>query len=189
MADALAAIDRLLSDPAVVHDVIHRDVPMLDSDWGAKDEDGLVHTLGVNLFAGLGRAAGFVGLTEFPVPRAIQWQRKVVHVDSAWFDRSSRRPAVLIEFERYSMDTVLEKLTNLYVAAHGCDATPDVLVLCVWAMDGDPVDAKWFDANRVLPVSGGPAARRPEGASIVLAQAVIGRKADALHFMRFRRFA
>src|SRR5262249_24755962 len=127
MSDSLANIDWVLTDPAVVQDVIRRDVPMLAPDWGAKDEDALLHTVGINLFAGLGRAAGFAGLAEFPVPRAVQWQRKVVRVDSAWFDRSSRRPVVLVEFERYSMETVLEKLTNLYVAAHGCDAAPDVL--------------------------------------------------------------
>ena len=46
------------------------------------------------------------------------------------------------------METVLEKLTNLYVAAHGCEVAPDLLMLCIWALDGDPVDTKWFDANR-----------------------------------------
>jgi hypothetical protein len=189
MSESLAKIDRVLSDPEIVNDVIRRDVPMLSSDWGAKDEDALLHTLGINLFAGLGRAAGFAGLAEFPVPRAIHWQRKLVRVDSAWFDRSTRRPVALVEFERYSMETVLEKLTNLYVAAHGCDGTPDVLLLCIWAMDGDPVDAKWFDPNRALPVPGGPVVRRPEMSSVILMQAVIGRQSDALHFVRFRRLA
>ena len=80
------------------------------------------NTLGVNLFAALGRAAGYVGLAEFPVPRAHEWQHKLVRVDSAWFARSTRRPVALVEFERFSAETVLEKLTNLYVAAHGCVA-------------------------------------------------------------------
>lgn len=189
MNDSLSKIDRILADATAVQDVIRRDVPMLASDWGVKDEDALLHTLGINLFASLGRAAGFVGLAEFPVPRATQWQRKVVRVDSAWFDRSTRRPIVLVEFERYSMETVLEKLTNLYVAAHGCEVTPELLLLCIWAVDGDPVDARWFDANRALPVSGGPVVRRPEASSVMLLQAVIGRQADAFHFVRFRRLA
>lgn len=182
-------IDRIMTDLAVVQDVIRRDVPMLAADWGAKDEDALLHTLGVNLFAGLARAGGYVGLAEFPIPRATQWQRKLVRVDSAWFDRSTRLPAVLVEFERYSMDAVLEKLTNLYVAAHGCEVAPGLLLLCVWALDGDPVDAKWFDSTRVLTVSGGPVVRPPETSSVMLMQAVFGRKSDALHFLRFRRLA
>jgi hypothetical protein len=189
MNDSFSKIDSVLTDPAIVQDVIRRDVPMLAADWGIKDEDALLHTLGINLFAGLGRAAGFVGLAEFPVPRAIQWQHKLVRVDSAWYDRSTRRPVVLVEFERYSMETVLEKLTNLYVAAHGCEFTPELLVLCIWAMDGDPVDARWFDANRTLSVSGGPVVQRPDVSSVMLLQAVIGRQGDALHFVRFRRLA
>lgn len=189
MNDSLSKFERMLADPASVQSVIRHEVPMLSADWGVKDEDALLHTLGINLFAGLGRAAGFAGLAEFPVPRASQWQRKIVRVDSVWFDRSTRRPVVLVEFERYSMETVLEKLTNLYVAAHGCEVAPKLLVLCIWAMDGEPVDTRWFDANCALPVSGGPVVRRPEVSRVMLIQAVIGRRADALHFVRFRRLA
>jgi hypothetical protein len=187
MTETLANIDRVLTDAVIVQEVISRDVPMLAPDWGSKDEDALLHTLGINLFAGLARAAGYVGLAEFPVPRATQWQRKLVRVDSAWFDRSTRRPVVLVEFERFSMETVLEKLTNLYVAAHGCEVAPDLLLLCIWALDGDPVDAKWFDPDRALTVGGGPIVRRPEVSSVMLIQAVIGRQSDMLHFVRFRR--
>jgi hypothetical protein len=189
MNESLARVDRLLTDSILIEEVIRRDVPMLAQDWGAKDEDALLHTLGINLFAGLGRAVGFIGLAEFPIPRATQWQRKLVRVDSAWFDRETRRPTVLVEFERYSMETVLEKLTNLYVAAHGCETIPEVLLLCLWAMDGDPVDTKWFDPSRALPVTGGPMVRRPDVSSVVLMQAVIGRQADALHLVRLRRLA
>lgn len=189
MTETLGNVNRVVGDVAIVHDVIRRDVPMLAADWGVRDEDALLHALGINFFAGLARAAGYVGLAEFPVPRAQQWQHKLVRVDSAWFDRATRRPVVLVEFERFSMETVLEKLTNLYVAAHGCEVAPDLLLLCIWARDGDPVDTKWFDANRSLLVSGGPAVRRPELSSIMLIHAVIGRQSDTLHFGRFRRLA
>jgi hypothetical protein len=182
-------VERVLGDATVLQDVIRRDVPMLSADWGARDEDALLHTLGINFFAGLARAAGYFGLAEFPVPRAEQWQQKLVRVDSAWFDRAARRPVVLVEFERFSIETVLEKLTNLYVAAHGCDVSPDVLMLCIWAMDGVPVDIKWFGADRVLAVSGGPAVRRPDRSRVMLTQAVMGRQGDALHLIRFRRLA
>ena len=59
MSNTVAAVDRLLTDPTAVQDVILRDVPILASHWGAKDEDALLHTLGINLFTSLGRAAGF----------------------------------------------------------------------------------------------------------------------------------
>jgi len=189
MTKTLRDVNRVVDDASIVQDVIGRDVPMLSADWGTKDEDAQLHTLGINLFAGLARAAGYVGLAEYPVPRALQWQHKLVRVDSAWFDRAKRRPVVLVEFERFSMETVLEKLTNLYVAAHGCEVAPDLLMLCIWALDGDPVDTKWFDANRTLTVSGGPVVRRPELSRVMLIQAVIGRQSDALHFVRFRRLA
>ena len=189
MTATLGNVNRVIGDAAIVQDVILRDVPMLAADWGVRNEDALLHTLGINLFAGLARAAGYVGLAEFPVPRAQQWQHKLVRVDSAWFDRVTRRPVVLVEFERFSIETVLGKLTNLYVAAHGCEVAPDLLLLCLWAMDGDSVDTKWFDADRSLPVSGGPVVRRPELSSIILIQAVVGRQSDVLHFVRFRRLA
>ena len=113
------AIAQLIANPAHVQQVIQCDVPMLASDWGAKDEDALVHTLGINLLGNLGRAAGYVGLIEYPVPRARRWQKKLVRVDAAWFDRHTRCPVVLAEFERFSREKILEKQTNLYVAAHG----------------------------------------------------------------------
>jgi hypothetical protein len=187
MQESTDRVTRLLGDAAIVQEVVRRDVPMLAADWGARDEDALLHTLGINLFTAIGRAAGYVGLAEYPVPRAHQWQRKLVRVDSAWFDRATRRPVVLVEFERFSMETVLEKLTNLYVAAHGCETAPDLLLLCIWALDGEFVDTKWFDPNRTLAVSGGPIVQRPELSSVVLFQAIIGRKADSLHFVRLRR--
>jgi hypothetical protein len=187
MTEALSKVTQIIDDPQIVHDVIRREVPMLASDWGARDEDALLHTLGINLFAGLGRAVGYVGLSEFPVPRAEKWEHKLVRVDSAWFDLKSRRPVVLVEFERFSMDTVQEKLRNLYVAARGCEIAPDVLVLCIWALDGDSVDTRWFNPNKILTVSGGPSVRRPHHSSVILIQAVIGRHADSMHFLSFRR--
>jgi hypothetical protein len=183
-----SGVNRLFDDHATVDEVIRREVPMLASDWGVRDEDGLVHTLGINLFAALGRATGHAALVEFPVPRAERWQHKLVRVDSAWFDRTACRPVALVEFERFSLGTVLEKLTNLYVAAHGCDIAPDVLLLCLWALDGDRVDGGWFD-GRDLTVPGGPIVPRPQESNVVLVQAAFGQHRDKLHFIRFRRLA
>ena len=145
------AIEQLIADPAHAQHMVRRDVPMLASDWGAKDEDALIHTLGINLLGSMGKAAGYMSLIEYPVPRAQRWQNKLVRVDAAWIDRQTRQPAALVEFERFSMDTVLAKQTNLYIAAHGCAVPPAVLLLCVWALDGVSVNTSWYEVNRPLP--------------------------------------
>ena len=160
---------------------------MLRADWGAKDEDALVHTLGVNLLTGVGRSFGHVGIAEYPVPRAEQWQHKLVRVDSAWFDRSTRRLVLLAEFERFSRETAIEKLTNLYVASHASDATPQVLMLCLWSLDGVSVDTTWLNAEQPLAVPGGPPVEKPEGATVFIVHAVFGRREEHLHFLRLRR--
>jgi hypothetical protein len=180
-------MEQLIVDPTHVQQIIQRDVPMLASDWGVKDEDALIHTLGINLLGSLGRAAGYVSLIEYPVPRAQRWQNKLVRVDAAWIDRHTRQPAVLVEFERFSMDTVLAKQTNLYVAAHGCAVPPAALLLCVWALDGVPVNTSWYEVDNPLPVPGGPSVTRPASSYMVLVQAVFGCRGERLHFLRFRR--
>ncbi len=181
------AIEQLLADPAHVQHIIQHDVPMLASDWGAKDEDALIHTLGINLLGSLGRAAGYMSLIEYPVPRAQRWQKKLVRVDAAWVEHHTREPAVLVEFERFSMDTVLAKQTNLYVAAHGCAVSPAVLLLCIWTLDGATVNTSWYEVDSPLPVPGGPSVMRPASSYMVLVQAVFGCHGERLHFLRFRR--
>ena len=185
----VSEIERLVLDPQILQDVITRDVPMLSADWGVRDEDALVHTCGVNLFAGLGRAGGFAALTEFPVPRAEQWQKKLVRVDSAWFDRSTRRPVVLVEFERLSSQRAMEKMVNLCVAARATEEPPDVLLLCLWALDGERLETGWFDPDRPMTVRGGPAVCRPAESTCILTQAVFGRSSDQLHLVKLRRLA
>jgi hypothetical protein len=179
----------LIEHPAEIDQIVEQEVPMLCADWGAKDEDALVHSLGVNLFAAIGRSLGYFSLAEFPVPRAEQWQRKLVRVDSAWFDRAARAPVLLAEFERLSLDTVQEKLTHLYVAAHGTDLVPELLVLCVWSLDGQAVDLSWYDPRTQLPVPDGPHVGKPASAEVVVLHAVFGRQKDRLHLLRMRRLA
>lgn len=181
------SIESFITDPVRMLEIIQRDVPMLAPDWGARDEDALVHTLGVNLLGSLGRAAGYIVLVEYPVPRAQSWQKKVVRVDAAWIDRETRQAAVLAEFERFSMDSVLEKQTNLYVAAHGCEVPPAVLLLCVWAVDGMSIDTSWCKRDQPLPVPGGPTVTCPTGSQFLLVQAVLGRRSERLHLLRLRR--
>ena len=182
-------LNHLISAPHHVLEVIQHDVPMLCADWGAKDEDALVHTLGVNLLTALGQSFGYAALSEFPVPRAERWEHKLVRVDSSWTDRSARRVVLLAEFERFSRETALQKLTNLYVAAHGCDSPPEKLLLCLWSTDRVAVEIPWLSIDQPLPVSGGPPVSKPDGSEVFVAHAVFGRRGEHLHFLRFRRLA
>ncbi len=187
MTNMAALLNQMLANPAVVHEVVQREVPMLSADWGARDEDALVHSLGMNLLAALGRSNRHPAIVEFPVPRAAPWQGKLVRVDADWFDPDTRQPVLLAEFERYSLETVLEKLTNLYVAAHAFDPVPEVLLLCVWAVDGAPVDSKWYAPGQALSVPDGPVVEKPAGTEVILAQAVFGRRGEDLYLLRLRR--
>lgn len=180
-------IRQLLCNPDVVQETILREVPMLRPDWGAKDEDALVHSLGVNLLAGVGRTLSYVGISEYPVPRANQWQGKLVRVDSAWFDALTREVVVLAEFERFSRDTAIEKLTNLYVAANGSENVPQALVLVLWSLDGISVETPWLRSDGPLPVSGGPPVEKPKDVPVFVLHAVFGRRGEYLHFLRLRR--
>jgi hypothetical protein len=185
----LQKVSALIENPVDMERIVEQEVPMLCADWAAKDEDALIHTLGINLFAAMGRRLGYFSVAEFPVPRAVQWQRKLVRVDSAWFDRVARAPVLLAEFERLSLDTVQEKLTNLYVAAHGTEIVPDLLVLCVWSLDGQAVDLSWYDPRTQLPVPNGPHVGKPGSAEVIVLHAVFGRQKDRLHLIGMRRLA
>ncbi len=180
-------ISQLFDDESYARDVVRREVPLLDADWGVKDEDALVHSLGVNLLSGLGRSLGQIGIGEYPVPRAERWQRKLVRVDSAWFDPSSRKVTLLSEFERFSRETAIEKLTNLYVAAHGCETVPDMLLLCLWSTDAVAVETPWLTRDAQFAVPGGPPVSKPVGTTAVIYHAIFGRRGEKLHFLRFRR--
>jgi hypothetical protein len=94
---------------------------------------------------------------------------------------------LLAEFERFSGETAIEKLTNLFVAANGCDEHPEALILALWSLDGVSVDTPWLRADRPLPVPGGPPVEKPNDVSVYLLHAVFGRRGEHLYFLRLRR--
>ena len=183
--DLASQLKHTLANSGIVQEVVVREVPLLSADWGAKDEDALVHSLGICLLSGIGRALGYVAISEFPVPRAARWKQKPVRVDSAWIDRDSRQTVLLAEFERFSRDTALDKLANLCVASHGCDNVPEVLFLCLWSLDGTGVDASWLRTTE-FSVPNGPPVSPAKNSTVVIYHAIFGRRADRLHFLRFR---
>lgn len=107
--------------------------PML-SDWGVRDEDVLVHSLGCSAWNALGSALGFMAVTECPAPMT---HGADIRSDSTWFSRTRHKPEVLIEFERFdgtdrSQKKLEEKLCNLLEAAMRWGNYPSVLILAAW---------------------------------------------------------
>jgi hypothetical protein len=111
------------------------DVPWLGA-WGARDEGMWIHSLGVSYLAYLGQRLGLASLAEVPAPRdgAFAEAKSGVRSDVVWFDRKSRAPSLLAEFERYdeSQRTLDDKLENLILAWHRWRTPPATLLLAYW---------------------------------------------------------
>lgn len=115
-------------------DFVDRTYPML-SNWGVRDEDVLIHSLGCSAWNELGSEFGFMAVSECPVPMTFGAD---IRSDSTWFSRTLRTPDVLIEFERFDgtdrgQKKLDEKLCNLLEAAMRWGDTPSILVLSAWS--------------------------------------------------------
>jgi hypothetical protein len=112
-------------------------MPVL-TDWGVQDSGVWVHSLGCSFWTLLGARMGFVATSEAPAP-ALGTYRFIgvdVRSDSVWFDRESREPRLLLEFERYGglidAGKLLGKVKNLLLAHHRWGETAESLVLTYW---------------------------------------------------------
>ena len=108
--------------------------PML-IDWGVKDESILVHSLGCNYLAALGRNLGFWAINEFPV----RVSDKTVRPDAVWWTRPDRKVTFMAEFERYTPGQerkLAEKTCNLVETCQTMQGTPVVALLMGWTMAG-----------------------------------------------------
>lgn len=108
--------------------------PML-TQWGVRDEDVFVHSLGCSVWNELGSKLGHMSVVECPAP--INLGADIRH-DSTWFSLERRVPEVLIEFERFDgtprgQAKIEEKLCNLIEGAMRWGNAPSVLVLSVWS--------------------------------------------------------
>lgn len=131
MANVSDALGRLTVDAAAVH------LPMWTS-WGVRDVGHLVHSLGCTFLTAVGRDLGFAAIGEVPAPRdgVLGHVEEDVRTDSVWFDRSTRRVALVAEFERYAgkQKDLSPKVESLLLAQQlwGCeDAT---LLLAYWSI-------------------------------------------------------
>ena len=112
-------------------------MPIL-TDWGVQDSGIWVHSLGCSFWTLLGARLGFIAASEAPAPAHGSYSFVGVDVrsDSVWFNRESREPGLLLEFERYSglIDAakLSGKVKNLLLAHHRWGETADLLMLAYW---------------------------------------------------------
>lgn len=108
------------------------------TEWGVRDVGHLVHSLGCTLLTAVGRDLGFASVTEVPGPRegALPHVEEDVRSDSVWFDRSTRRVALIAEFERYAgkQKDLSPKAETLLLAQHRWACEEATLMLAYWSV-------------------------------------------------------
>jgi len=117
-------------------DFIEQAFPCLTS-WGVQDEDVFMHSIGCSVWNTLGHELGYMAVVEAPAPVAVGSD---IRSDSAWFEKKTNKPLVLIEFERYDgtsygKSKLSEKLDNLIEAASRWENMPELIVLSAWSKD------------------------------------------------------
>ncbi len=116
---------------------VRRLLPMW-TDWGITDASCSIHSLGISFLTLLGQELGYVSISEFPIPRQGEYAEigDDVRCDSIWFDRQTRTPVAIAEFERYSgledRKKLAGKVKNLLLAHHRMADRPRWLILAYW---------------------------------------------------------
>ncbi len=122
---------RLTLDAAASH------LPMW-TEWGVRDVGHLVHSLGCTLLTAAGRDLGFAAISEVPAPRQGMLSNvdQDVRSDSVWFDRSTRDPVLIAEFERYSgkQKDLSPKVETLILAQQRWECPSSTLLLAYWTV-------------------------------------------------------
>ena len=125
-------------------DFLQKTIPAL-STWGVKDEDVMIHSLGVSAWNTLGHQLGYQAVAECPAPFGVGDD---IRSDSTWFDKNSQQPSVFIEFERYdgslkSKQKLKDKLANLMEATYRWKQDSALMILVAWNRDiVSPPDTK-----------------------------------------------
>jgi hypothetical protein len=109
--------------------------PML-TDWAVRDESILIHSLGCNYLAALGRHLGFWAINECPFRVS---NNRTIRPDVVWWHQSDRQVIFLAEFERYDLgfEAKLEaKAKNLVETYAAVSPKPTVVLLLTWIYAG-----------------------------------------------------
>jgi hypothetical protein len=109
-------------------------------EWGVRDEGHLVHSLGCTFLTAVGRELEFASISEVPAPRGelplLAHVDQDVRSDSVWFDRATRAPRLIAEFERYEgKDKDLgPKAQTLLLAQQRWGNPEAVLLMAYWTL-------------------------------------------------------
>jgi hypothetical protein len=157
----MSSAEEALRDEFCTLACAHEDIPIL-CDWGIEDFSETLHSAGINYLAAIGRRAGRVAMTEYPVRVTTpgRWCTPVpgwVIPDAVWWRRETREVELLGEFERYEpghgkRQTLQEKVRNLLLAHREIGSAATLLLLFVWTLSGIPVTG--LDEVRSLVRSG-----------------------------------
>jgi hypothetical protein len=131
VASALDIHERLTIETATAS------LPMWTT-WGVQDAGHLIHSLGCTFLTVVGRDLGFASVSEVPAPRQGELARveEDVRSDSVWFDRETRRVALVAEFERYAgkQKDLSPKVETLLLAQQRWGCPDALLVLAYWSV-------------------------------------------------------
>jgi len=108
------------------------------TEWGVRDVGHLVHSLGCTFLTAVGRDLGFTSVSEVPAPREgpLAHVEEDVRSDSVWFDRATRRVALVAEFERYAgkQKDLSPKVETLLLAQQRWGCEDAMLLLAYWSV-------------------------------------------------------
>ncbi|ALJ34256.1 hypothetical protein FBZ81_10431 [Azospirillum brasilense] len=108
------------------------------TEWGVRDVGHLVHSLGCTFLTAAGRDLGFAAVSEVPAPREgpLAHVEEDVRSDSVWFDRTTRRVALVAEFERYAgkQKDLRPKVETLLLAQQRWACEDAILLLAYWSV-------------------------------------------------------
>lgn len=150
MADPIAGLRGEFGSLAIAR----REFPIW-TEWGVADESHAVHSLGLSYLVRIGQELGYVCASEFPVAG------HRVRADAVWWDRSTRRPVAIFEFERFKDGSeLIAKARNLMRAWHATGQSPVLLGLVFWRKDfyagnRSHVDGLWREFERGYRDEGG----------------------------------
>jgi hypothetical protein len=94
--------------------------------------------LGISYLTLLGDRLGYVSVTEVPAPCTGKYAYvgNDIRSDAVWFNRLTKEPSAITEFERYSGkedNLKLEnKAKNLLLAYHRWSVKAELLILAYW---------------------------------------------------------
>lgn len=108
------------------------------TEWGVRDVSHMIHSLGCSFLTAIGRDLGFASASEVPAPREgrLANVEEDVRSDSVWYERSSRRVALVAEFERYAgkQKDLSPKVETLLLAQHRWTCPDATLLLAYWSV-------------------------------------------------------